>query len=119
MTEQTDRTLEDETPVNGPSDLTTTGEAKPATTVGAETPVADPAAPQLETPSRRPRGGKGKAKSLKVGDTVDLDGRPGFLRYPDGTVATCRGSVTFREDGEHTVILGDTETVYKVAKAEG
>ena len=56
-----------------------------------------------------------RAKSQRIGDAVDLKGKAGYVRLPDGSVVTAAGSYEFRHVGDHVVIVDSEETTYKVA----
>lgn len=45
-------------------------------------------------------------KTVRVGDTVELDPVAGMVRFSDGTVATTRGDYTVRVEGTHEFLDG-------------
>ena len=51
----------------------------------------------------------------KVGDTVDIGRAAAYVRLPDGTVVTCRGTYTARHAGEH-VVFGMDESGTKLVE---
>jgi HK97 family phage prohead protease len=63
-----------------------------------------------------------RARTAKVGDTVEIGGAASYVRLPDGTVVTCRGTYTPRHTGEHVVystVDGEqVETTIDVSEAE-
>ena len=44
-----------------------------------------------------------RAKAVKVGDQVKLDGPSGLAVLPDHTVVTCRGAYTIEHEGRHVI----------------
>lgn len=55
---------------------------------------------------------------MQTGDTYDIGRAASFVRLPDGTVVTARGTYTFRHVGEHAVINPDdgSETKFEVTQ---
>ena len=44
-----------------------------------------------------------RAKAVKVGDQIQLDGPNGLASLPDGTVVTCRNAYTVQHEGRHVI----------------
>jgi hypothetical protein len=47
--------------------------------------------------------GNQRAKAVKVGDQIKLDGPNGLAVLPDGSVVTCRTTYTVQHEGRHVI----------------
>lgn len=62
---------------------------------------------------------KTSSKTAVVGDSIDFDKTAGYVRLPDGTVVTCRGSYVAAHPGEHVFfVTNDKNELVEVAKVE-